>query len=155
MDREPSSFARRVSAALLACAGFVIAAYLGAYQVGWWERVWDPLFGQSSARVLHSGLARALPVPDAWLGAAAYLLEAALELSGGTMRWQERTGLTAANMCLVLLMGLGSVGLMIAQAVLRAWCTLCLASAVISLVIVALSREEMLAVLRALERRWA
>lgn len=156
MDREPSSFPRRAAAALLALAGFLIAGYLGGYQVGWWDRVWDPFFGEMSTRVLGSGLSRALPVPDAWIGAAAYLLEAVLELSGGSLRWQEHPWLTAANMGLVLLMGLGSIGLVAAQAlVIHAWCTLCLASAAISFLIVTLSAEEMLAVARTLERRLA
>jgi uncharacterized membrane protein len=143
-------------AALLALTGVVIAAYLGGYQVGWWHRVWDPFFGEMSTRVLRSGLSRTLPVPDAWVGAAAYLVEAVLELSGGPLRWREQPRLTAANIGLVVLMGVGSVGLVAAQAlVIHAWCTLCLASAGISFMIVALSRHEIRAVVMTLERRRA
>ena len=143
-------------ASVLACTGALVAAYLGGYQVGWWNRVWDPLFGEMSARVLHSGLSRTLPIPDAWLGCLAYLLEAGLELVGNANRWRDQPLWTAANMLLVVLMGIGALGLVFIQGtVLRAWCTLCLASAACSLAIVVLSWPEIRAVASALERRVA
>lgn len=147
VDANPSSLRRRAFAAFVALAGLAMATYLGCYQLGWWDRVWDPFFPSGSIAVLHSSVSRLLPIPDALVGAAAYLAEVLLELAGGETRWQTHPRLTAVNMALVLGMGLGSVGLVGAQAlVFRAWCTLCLASAACSFVIVALSWPEIGAV---------
>ena len=147
MEAPPSSFDRRLPAAGLALAGAAIAGYLGGYQLGWWRTVWEPFFNTGSIVILHSSIARVLPVPDALLGAAAYLVELLLEMAGGPDRWRAQPWLTRVNMAMVLGMGVGSVGLVAAQAfVFRAWCTLCLVSAACSLAIVALSWPEIEAV---------
>jgi uncharacterized membrane protein len=98
-----------------------------------------------------------LPVSDASLGAAAYLVEAVLELSGGSRRWRDRPwivvllGLTAAALAVT------SVGLVIAQPILTGtFCTLCLASAVLSWLIALLVSREVRATaewMRDLRRR--
>ncbi len=151
MAQSPSSFDRRLPAALVALAGCAIATYLGLYQAGVFDRVWEPFFGAGSVAILHSTVARMLPIPDALLGAVAYLVEFVLELWGDEERWRRRTLLTAVNMALVVAMGLGSVGLVAAQGLLfHAWCTLCLASACCSFAIVALSYDEIRAVVERL-----
>jgi uncharacterized membrane protein len=105
--------------------------------------VWEPFFGDGSRRVLHSGISRLLPVPDASLGAAGYLAEIVTGLLGGPERWRTAPwavlafGAVAAGMALadLLLAGFQLFGL-------RAGCTLCLTSAGISLAVARLAREE-------------
>jgi uncharacterized membrane protein len=146
---SPSSYRRRIPAAIIALAGFAIALYLGLDQLGVVAQAWEPFFGSGTFVVLHSSLARLLPVPDALVGAAAYLVEFVLELWGDEWRWRSRPLLTTVNQGLVTLMAVGSLGLVAAQGlVFHAWCTLCLASAVCSFVVFGLSVEEMLALTR-------
>ncbi len=133
LAENPSSFRKRAPVAGLALVGFVIASYLTAYQLGWVESVWDPIFGSGSRTVLHSVVARMLPVPDAALGALADLVEFVLELIGGDIRWRTHPRVVMLLGLVALGRGLGSAFLVFIQAaVIRAFCTLCLASAAIS-----------------------
>src|ERR1043165_7183309 len=86
---SPSSWPGRLPLILLAAAGFAVALYLALYQFRILDRVWDPVFGSGSRRVLNSPLSRWLPVPDAALGAAAYLAEMVTEFFGGERRYRE------------------------------------------------------------------
>src|SRR5579872_7040598 len=82
--RGPSAWSRRWPVLATAVAGFGIATYLALYQVGVLSHVWEPFFGSGSRDILkQSAIARDLPIPDAALGAAAYLAELVLELIGG------------------------------------------------------------------------
>ena len=133
----------RALAAALALAGTLLAGYLAAYQLHGVSIVWEPFFGNGSERVLHSFVSRALPIPDALLGAIAYGLEfMGLSLSGiegGKGRYWFEWG----TKWLMIAMALGSLGLILLQGfVIRAWCTLCLASALISWVILIVMRRE-------------
>jgi uncharacterized membrane protein len=102
--------------------------------------------------VLSSPIAQGLPIPDASLGAAAYLADLILGSIGGADRWRTMPWLVIAFGTVVALAGLASLLLVAAQAlVVHAWCTLCLASAVISLSIVPLAAPEVLASVRCLE----
>jgi hypothetical protein len=80
---NPSAWAERLPIAGVAVVGFAIAAYLTLFQLGVLDRVWEPFFGDGSRTVLTSGVSRLLPVPDAALGAAGYLLDAVAGLVGG------------------------------------------------------------------------
>jgi len=60
---------------VLALTGFAVAGYLALDQLGV-VVVWEPFFGQGTQAVLHSSLSQSLPVPDAAVGALAYLGEA-------------------------------------------------------------------------------
>ncbi|MFL6141139.1 MAG: vitamin K epoxide reductase family protein [Labedaea sp.] len=153
-DDSPSAWTRRVPVAALAVAGCLVSVYLALYQYQELDRVWDPVFGAGSERVLTSPLSRALPISDAALGAVAYLAEAVLEVAGGRRRWRERSwvvlllGITAAALAVV------GVGLVISQPVLaHGFCTLCLTSAAISMVVAALVRTEVLAAWRVVRQR--
>ncbi len=132
---------RRQVSVLLAVAGLVISAYLAGYQLGLVRAVWDPVFGSaSSARVLHSALSRALPVPDALLGALAYAAEVAIGLA--TLVQPQRLMLFAYA-AIAGLLALTSVGLVATQAlVVHHFCLLCLASAVVSWAVAALVVPE-------------
>lgn len=113
-----------------------IAAYLAAYQMRAVARVWDPLFGIGSERVLDSNVSRAIRritvIPDSALGAIAYFTEIALALiASPKRRWA--TIVFALNSLALVLAGATLVAL---QAfVVHAWCLLCLTSAAISFVI--------------------
>jgi uncharacterized membrane protein len=129
---------------VLALAGCGIATALTLYQVGVLGSVWEPFFGDGSRRVLTSALSRALPVPDAALGAAAYLAEAVLAGAGRPYRpWVVLAGQAVAAG-----LGLAALGLLAVQAFLvGAFCTLCLVSAALSLTIAALVLPEVPATL--------
>jgi uncharacterized membrane protein len=133
------SAARRSVIVLLALVGCGVATVLTLFQVGVLETVWEPLFGDGSRRVLTSALSEALPVPDAALGAVAYLAEAVLTGLGRPDRpWVVlAAGVVAAGL------GLAAVGLVAAQVFLvGAFCTLCLVSAALSLTIAGLVAPE-------------
>ncbi len=129
-----------------------IACYLTAYQMGITSTVWDPLFDGSPA-VLGSSLSRSIPIPDALLGAGAYALEAVLDLAGDERRWHARPWLVVAFGLVSAGLAMAAIGLVLTQAlVVRAFCSLCLASAAISLTIGALAWEEISATLTHLRR---
>ena len=52
------------------------------------DTVFEPFFGDGSRTVLSSRLSYLLPVPDATLGAASYLLDAVTGAIGGRRRWR-------------------------------------------------------------------
>jgi len=140
---SPSRPSRRRLVAGLAIAGCLIASYLTLYQLHVLTSVWDPLFGDGSERVLTSSLSRALPVPDAALGAVAYLVEAVLELSGRRDRWYSQPWLVFAVAVVAAGLGLSAIALVISQPILAGtFCMLCLASAVLSLTVAALVAPE-------------
>jgi hypothetical protein len=133
--------------------GFGIAAYLALYQYGVVGAVWEPFFGDGSATVLSSGLSRVLPVSDAALGAAGYLADAVTGVLFGVRRWRTQPWIVVIFGVAVGPLGLVSVLLVIAQPVLYgSFCTLCLASAVISLSMIPPAVDEVLASLQHLRR---
>ena len=134
---DPSRWSERVPIAALAAVGLGISVYLAACQLGAVAGPWDPLFGtESSARVIHSALSRALPVPDAALGAVAYAAELAADLAGGRERWRTHPWIVLAFGAIAAGLALVGVALIVVQvAVVRAGCTLCLGSALASLTI--------------------
>lgn len=132
-----------------ALLGFTVATYLTLNQVGVVTRVWDPFFGADAEHVLHSALARSLPVPDASLGALAYLVEAVTVAIGGPERWRTRPWVVVVYGLTALGLGVVSTALTIFQPVIfDAWCTLCLLSAFISVNLVGPAMTEMLAALQ-------
>lgn len=141
---NPSTWSERLPLAGLAAIGCLISVYLSLYQAGAIGAVWDPFFGNGSQRVLRSALSRWLPVPDAALGGAGYALEIVLAMIGGEERWRTKPWVSVGFGLLALAMGLVSLGLVICQPLLaHAWCTLCLCSAAISLVVVGPAINEM------------
>jgi hypothetical protein len=121
--------------------------------------VWDPLFGDGSHRVLDSDLSERmrsfLLIPDAALGAFAYLTEVILGLAGSARRWQFRPWMVMLFGIDVIPLGLVSVFLVVMQgAVVGAWCTLCLFTALISVILVLLAYDEVWASATYLRRLW-
>lgn len=150
---NPSTWGQRLPIAGLALAGFGIATYLALYQYGVVEDVWEPFFGDGSRTVLDSRLSRVLPVSDAALGAASYLLDAVAGVIGGVSRWARMPWIVILFGLAVGPLGAVSILLVIAQPVLYgAYCTLCLVSAVISLSMIPPAMDEVLASLQHLRR---
>jgi type IV secretory pathway VirB3-like protein len=138
---------------LLALIGFVIALYLGLYQLRVIGDVWEPFFGEGSKEVLNSEISRALPVPDALLGAFGYILDVVTGVIGGTDRWRRKPWIVILFGVAVGPLGSISVLLVIFQPVIvGAWCTLCIVTAIISVVMISPAMDELLASLQYLQR---
>lgn len=158
-DYNTSSWRQRVPIAVLGFVGFAIAGYMGLYQWGFIPGVWDPVFGNQSEQVLRSEtslwMERWMLVPDAILGAIAYLGDAIYGLAGSTRRWQTRPWMTILFGFDVIPLGIVSVILVVAQGtVVGAWCFLCLVTAAISVVLIALAYDEVWSCLRFLHYVW-
>lgn len=91
---NPSAWSERIPICVIALLGFAIAGYMALYQWRWIGGVWDPVFGAQSTQVLDSDVSHAMRrwfgIPDAALGALAYLGDAIFGLAGSTRRWQYR-----------------------------------------------------------------
>jgi uncharacterized membrane protein len=158
-DRNPSSWRQRIPIAVLAGVGTVISAYLALFQWGLVDSAWDPLFGKGTERVLTSNVAHRIDaiirMPDAALGAWAYLSEVVFTLVGSTRRWQYRPWMVVLFGFDVIPLGLVSAALVLAQgAIVGAWCFLCLITAAISLTLVFFAYDEVWACLKYLHRVW-
>jgi uncharacterized membrane protein len=149
---NPSDWSQRLPIIALALAGFGIATYLALYQWGVLARVWEPFFGDGSRVILNSSISHLLPVPDAALGAFGYLLDAVTGVIGGRQRWRTMPWMVIIFGLAVGPLGAVSLLLVIFQPVLfEAWCTLCLASAVVSLLMIGPALDEFLASLQYLK----
>jgi uncharacterized membrane protein len=128
--------------------GLCTSLRLGLHQLGVLGAPWEPFFGSGTERVLHSSFSRALPVPDALLGAFAYAVEGVLLLICSRSRsrgWQLAYGTSAIGMALV-----GGALVAMQAAVVHAWCTLCLASAALSFGVFVLALPKMSLAVRSL-----
>lgn len=133
---NPSRWRERAPVICLAIAGLCIATYLALYQLGVVSDAWEPFFGSGSREVLNSKISRSLPLPDASLGVFGYLLDVVTGSLGGQRRWRTRPLLVLIFGLIVCALALVSLGLILVQAfVVGRWCTLCLCSAGLSLVI--------------------
>lgn len=158
-DHNPSSWKHRIPICILAGVAFVIASYMALYQWRLIEDVWDPVFGEQTRQVLDSGVSermrRWFRLPDSALGALAYLGDLVFGLAGSTRRWQYRPWMVLLFGFDVIPLGIVSVVLVVLQgAVVGAWCFLCLVTAVISLILVALAYDEVWSTLLYLRRVW-
>jgi hypothetical protein len=148
-DENPTALPKRRRLAALAFVGLCVASYLTLYQVGVFADVWDPFFGRGSVAVLDW----THPFPDAALGVVAYAAEVGLSLIGGEDRWRTKPWTVIAFGVVIVSGAVTSVALMIIQPVaVGHWCSLCLVSAALSLVILPLGIDEPLAGLQHLAR---
>ena len=146
-DYNPSAWTQRIPICLLAFVAALISAHLTAFQWHLIDYVWDPIFGEQSAKVIGSDVAkkmdRFIGIPDAALGAIAYLGDAIFGLAGSTRRWQDRPWLVILFGFDVIPLGIVSVILVLIQTfVLGQWCFLCLVTAAISLVLIYWAYDE-------------
>ncbi len=154
---NPSSWKQRFRVAVLAFVAFLIASYMALFQWRLIGGVWDPVFGEQSVQVLDSDVShrmrRWFRIPDAALGALAYLGDVVLALAGSTRRWQYRPWLVVLFGLDVIPLGIVSAVLVVLQgAALGAWCFLCLVTAVISLALVVLAGDEVISCVLYLRR---
>ena len=151
--RNPSSWGQRLPIVGLALLAFCVSGYLALYQWQIVPDVWEPFFGEGSRVILNSSVSRVLPIPDAALGALSYLLDAVTGVIGGRRRWRTMPWIVIAFGLAVGPLGAVSVLLVILQpALYGAWCTLCLVSAAISLLMIGPALDELLASLQVLRR---
>jgi uncharacterized membrane protein len=152
-DYNPASWSQRIPIVVLAVIGVFIATYLALYQLEIFPTVWEPFFGEGSKTILNSKVSKVLPIPDAALGAFGYLVDAVTGIIGGKKRWKTMPWIVVIFGMAVGPLGFVSVMLVVFQPVLySAWCTLCLASAVISIAMIGPAMDEMLASLQYLQR---
>lgn len=152
-DYNPASWKERIPIVVLAMVGFAIATYLALYQLEIVETVWEPFFGDGSKTILNSKVSNVLPIPDAALGAFGYLLDAVTGIIGGKRRWKTMPWIVVVFGLAVGPLGFVSVMLVVFQPVLYdSWCTLCLASAVVSIAMIGPAMDEMLASLQYMKR---
>jgi hypothetical protein len=156
---NPSAWSQRIPICVLAFVAFGIAGYMALYQWRLIDDAWDPFFGEQTEGVLDSDVAgmmhRWFGIPDAALGALAYLGDAIFGLAGSTRRWQYRPWLVILFGIDVIPLGLVSAILVFAQAtIVGQWCTLCLVTAVISLALVVMAFDEVYASCEYLLRVW-
>jgi hypothetical protein len=158
-DYNPSRWSQRVRVAVVAAIAGVIAVYMGLYQLRLIPSVWDPIFGAQSMAVLDSNVSHTMSswfrAPDAILGALAYFGDIIFAMAGSTRRWQYRPWLVVVFGIDVIPLGIVSAILVVMQgAVVGSWCFLCLVTAVLSLVLVALAYDEVWSCIRYLYRVW-
>lgn len=158
-DYNPSAWDQRIPICILAMVGFGIAFYMGLFQWGLIRSVWDPVFGEQTRNVLTSKVSHRMyawfRVPDAAFGALAYLGDAIFGLAGSTRRWQFRPWMVLIFGIDVIPLGIVSAILVVLQgAIVENWCFLCLVTAIISLVLVVMAYDEVLASLLYLRRVW-
>ena len=152
-DYNPSNWANRLPIIVAALIGTAIAGYLAAYQLRLIDDVWEPFFGDGTITILDSPVSRVLPIPDALLGALAYVVDAVAGAIGGRERWRTMPWIVVLFGIAVGPLGAVSIGLVIIQPVVYdAFCTLCLVTALISVVMIGPAMDEVLATLQHLKR---
>ena len=155
-DENPTAWPKRIVLAVLGLAGFAIALYLSLFQLSALyfpqlgldvvESVWDPFF--NSHKVLDY-----LRWPDAIPGVLGYGAEVVLNFVGDKNRWRTAPWVVIAfGLIIFPAAGISVVLMMVQPLAVGAWCTLCLASAVLSFVICGLGADEVLATLQHLKR---
>ena len=146
---NPSTWLQRGPILALALLSFFMSRYMASFQLGHISSAWDPLFGDGTVRVLTSTVSQAFPISDAGLGAFTYLVELLSGFMGDPRRWRTMPWMVALFGFMVVPLGIISVGLIILQpVVVGAWCTACLLSALFMLLMVALSVDEVIAMLQ-------
>jgi uncharacterized membrane protein len=152
-DTNPSAWRERLPIVVLGAVGLVIATYLTLYQYDVFDTVWEPIFGDGSKTVLNSDISTILPISDGALGAIGYLLDVVTGVMFGQARWRTHPWIVILFGIAVGPLGGGSILLVILQPVLfDSFCTLCLTSAVISVLMIGPAMDEVLASLQFLRR---
>lgn len=150
---NPSSWDQRLPIVALALVGVLVAGYLSLFQFGVLATVWEPFFGDGSRKILTSSVSRVLPIPDAALGGLGYLADAITGVIGGRGRWRTLPWIVVLFGLAVGPLGAVSILLVVLQPLLFAeFCTLCLVSALISVLMIGPALDEVLASLQHLKR---
>jgi nucleoside-diphosphate-sugar epimerase len=148
---SPSSWLQRLPIIALSLFGFLIARYLTAYQLGHIGAVWDPFFSGGNGKngtefIITSDVSRAWPVPDAGLGAVAYMIEVLMGAMGTATRWRTMPWMVTFFFILVVPLGGVSIFFIIIQPiVIGTYCALCLMAALAMLIMIPLALDEVVA----------
>ena len=143
---NPSSWNERIPVVILGWLGFFVARYLAGFQLGYSNTIWDPFFGDGTRQILTSKVSESFPVSDAGLGAFAYILDVVMGLTGRTARWRTMPWIVLIFGFLVIPLGIVSLTLVILQPLaVGAWCTACLFSAFITVLMIPFTFDEVLA----------
>ena len=143
---NPSSWPQRWIMIVLAFVGWMASRYMGAFQLGYIDHAWDPVFGNSTRQVLNSKMSHAWPISDAALGSLAYTMEFLMGFMGSPSRWRTMPWMVLFFSILVIPLGFVSIFLIISQPLsVGAWCTLCIFSAVVMLPMIPLQLDEVTA----------
>jgi len=159
-DYNPSAWSQRIPICVLAMVAFFISAYMALYQWRLIDGIWDPVFGSAATEgVLDSDVSHRMQrwfgMPDAALGAIAYLGDAAFGLAGSTRRWRTRPWLVVLfGIDVIPLGGVSAILVFIQAAVLGQLCFLCLVTAAISLILVYWAYDEVWSSLVFVRRVW-
>jgi uncharacterized membrane protein len=146
---NPSSWAQRAPIIALALVGFVLSRQMTAFQLLHIPSLADPFFGNGTVRVLTSDVSRAFPIPDAGLGAVAYMVEFLMGFMGDKARWRTMPWMVTFFGILVVPLGIVSITLIVLQPIaVGAWCTPCLIAAAAMLIMIALTLDEVVATLQ-------
>lgn len=150
---NPSSWNQRLPIMFLAFIGFLLARYLAAYQLGHIAEVWEPFFGDGSARILKSDISKAFPVSDGGLGAMSYLTDVIAAAIGDRNRWRTMPWMVILFGLFIVPTGATSITLVMLQPIaVNAWCTICLITAFIMLIMVPPAVDEVVATIQFLRR---
>ena len=148
---NPSSWLQRAPVIFLGFVGFFLSAYLAAFQLGYTNWIFDPIFTgknglNGTATVLTSSVSKSFPISDAGFGAVSYMLEALMGFMGGTARWRTMPWMVTFFGILVIPLGATSIILVMLQPIsVGAWCAICLTTATAMLIMIPLSLDEVLA----------
>lgn len=143
---NPSTAGQRLPIMFLGYLGFIFSRYLASYQLGHIPEVWDPFFGDGTARVLTSDVSKAFPVSDAGLGAFTYLLDVVAATIGGRYRWRTMPWTVILFGFMIVPAGATSIVLIMLQPIsVGAWCSACLLTAFIMLLMVPPAIDEVVA----------
>ncbi|MEX2579531.1 MAG: vitamin K epoxide reductase family protein [Verrucomicrobiales bacterium] len=143
---NPSSWVQRMPLLVLAVGGWFLSRYLAAFHLGFIDTVWDPFFGDGTREVLLSDVSEAFPVSDAGLGAVAYTFEALFVFLGARDRWRTNPSTVIVFCLLVVPLGVTHLVLVTLMPVLVGhWCTFCLLTAILMLLMVPLAVDEIVA----------
>lgn len=146
---NPSSWAQRAPIIALALVGFFLSRQMTSFQLEHIASFTDPFFGNGTVRVLTSDVSRAFPIPDAGLGAVAYMIEVLMGFMGDKARWRTMPWMVTFFGILVVPLGVVSITLIILQPLaVGAWCTPCLIAAAAMLIMISLTLDEVVAMLQ-------
>lgn len=143
---NPSSWPQRAPIIGLALVGFFLSRHMTAFQLGHITSLRDLFFGAGTERVLTSDVSRAFPIPDAGLGAVAYMIEFLMGFMGDKNRWRTMPWMVTFFGILVVPLGVVSITLVVLQPIaVGAWCTPCLLAATAMLIMISLTLDEVVA----------
>ena len=146
---NPSSWSQRAPIIALALLGFFLSRQMASFELGHIKSFADPVFGGGTESVLTSTVSRAFPIADAGLGAVAYMIEFLMGFMGDKRRWRTMPWMVTFFGILVIPLGIVSITLIILQPLaVGAWCTPCLVAALAMIIMIALTLDEVVAMVQ-------